>query len=214
MLPEAGVVVFDLDDTLYPERDFVSSGFRAAAGVITDRIKTDVFCRIVDLFEAGESDPFGRVLAESGLAAELKGQLIQAYRNHMPTLMLVAEVVEMLNSLRASGRSLGIITDGRSVTQRNKIRALGLDAWIDAIVISEEFGSAKPEVRNYRYFEEHFPGQQFVYVGNDIEKDFVAPNRLGWQTVGLRHNARHIHLPPQESVPVLALPQFWIDRLA
>lgn len=211
-LPEAGVVIFDLDDTLYPERDFVLSGFRAVAAVITDH--AGVFDRLVELFEAGEGDSFGRVLAENGLPAAMKRQLIKTYRDHNPTLTLAPEVVQMLNNLRASGRSLGIITDGRSVTQRNKIRALGLDAWIDTIVISDEFGSAKPDERNYRYFEEQFPGQQLVYVGNDVEKDFIAPNRLGWQTVGLQHNARHIHLPPRTSAPVPALPQFWIARLA
>jgi putative hydrolase of the HAD superfamily len=211
-LPETGVVVFDLDDTLYPERDFVLSGFRAVAALITDQ--ADVFDRLVELFNAGEGDSFGRVLAENGLPAEMKRQLVQTYRDHMPTLTLAAGVVEMLNRLRASGRSLGIITDGRSVTQRNKIRALGLDAWFDTIVISDEFGSAKPDERNYLHFEERFPGQLFVYVGNDVVKDFIAPNRLGWQTVGLRHDARHIHSPPQAGVHVFALPQFWIERLA
>jgi putative hydrolase of the HAD superfamily len=89
-----------------------------------------------------------------------------------------------------------------------------LDTWIDTVVISEEFGSSKPAVENYQYFEERFLGRQFVYVGNDVAKDFLAPNQLGWRTVGLAHNHHHIHLPPKAEVAAHALPHYWIERLA
>ncbi len=212
-LPEAGVVVFDLDDTLYPERDFVLSGFRAVANVIVRETGVDVFERLVELFEARHADPFGNVLASLGMPIETKGRLIQTYRDHYPKLTLAPGVADVLGNLRDSGRSLGIITDGRSVTQRNKIRALGLDTLIDTIVISEEIGSAKPAEQNYRHFEDQFVGRQFVYIGNDVAKDFIAPNRLGWQTIGLRHDKRHIRSAPTADVPAHALPQFWIERL-
>src|SRR6188472_1968409 len=126
-LPERGVVVFDLDDTLYHERDFVYSGFRAAADAISHETGEDVFEQLVDQFEAKRSDPFGKVLAERGLPLATKRFLIETYREHQPSLKLAPEVAELLGGLRDSGRILGIITDGRSVTQRNKIRALGLD---------------------------------------------------------------------------------------
>ena len=213
-LPERGVVVFDLDDTLYLERDFVYSGFRAAADAISHETGEDVFGRLIEQFEARGSDPFGTVLTERGLPLATKRLLIETYREHRPSLNLAPAVAELLGSLRNSGRILGIITDGRSVTQRNKIRALGLEKWIDAVVISEEFGSSKPAAGNYRYFEEQFARRQFVYVGNDLTKDFLAPNRLGWQTVGLVHNDRHIHLPPEAEIPAHALPHAWIERLA
>jgi putative hydrolase of the HAD superfamily len=100
------------------------------------------------------------------------------------------------------------------LTQRNKIRALGLDAWIDSVVISEEFGSAKPDERNYRHFEEQFSGERFVYVGNDVTKDFIAPNRLGWQTVCVLDDGLHIHPQRLSGLSPEALPNIWIERLA
>jgi putative hydrolase of the HAD superfamily len=63
-------------------------------------------------------------------------------------LTLTAGVRALLTELKSSGHVLGLLTDGRSRTQRNKIRALGVEKWIDEIVISEEFGSAKPNERN------------------------------------------------------------------
>jgi putative hydrolase of the HAD superfamily len=213
-LPDGGVVVFDLDDTLYPEREFVYSGFRAVANAISQEMADDCFEQLVDQFETSGTDPFGTVLAERGLPLATKRHLIETYREHQPSLKLAPSVGQLLGSLRSSGRILGIITDGRSVTQRNKIRALGLETWIDTVVISEEFGSSKPAVENYQYFEKQFAGRQFVYVGNDVTKDFLAPNRLGWQTVGLVHNDRHIHLPPTVEVAAHALPHDWIQSLA
>ncbi len=177
-------------------------------------MSVDVFERLVELFDARHSDPFGSVLAELRPPIEKKRITIEIYRDHRPNLALAPEVATLLGNLRDSGRRLGIITDGRSLTQRNKIRALGLEEWIDTIVISEEFGSAKPDERNYRYFEERFAGQQCVYVGNNVAKDFIAPNRLGWQTVGVLHNRRHIHPAPPADTPAHALPQYWIERLA
>jgi putative hydrolase of the HAD superfamily len=212
-LPETCVVVFDLDDTLYSERAFVLSGFRAVATYIEQECAAHVFEALCQSWDAGDRDPFGRVAAEFALPIP-KSQLIEVHRTHVPELALAADVKELLSSLRAAGHSIGIMTDGRSNTQRNKMRALGLDAWTDEILISEEFGSSKPAERNYRYFEQRFPRRRFAFVGNDPNKDFVTANRLGWQTICVLDPGDHIHPQSFERVPIEAHPQYLIERLA
>lgn len=212
-LPEWCAVVFDLDDTLYPERDFVRSGFRAVSAAIEREAGKCAFDRLIEWFECQHPDPFGKVLKQFQLLIP-KQTLIDTYRNHCPDLALTADVRGLLTELKSSGHVLGLLTDGRSRTQRNKIRALGLEEWIDAIVISEEFGSAKPAERNYRYFEKCFAGRPCVYVGDNLAKDFVAPNRLGWQTVGVLDRGEHVHPQVVANVSADALPQYWIERLA
>jgi putative hydrolase of the HAD superfamily len=212
-LPEQCVVVFDLDDTLYPERDFVRSGFQAVASLIQRETGTDPFDRLMELFDGRQPDPFGVVLLDRRLSMD-KESLIRTYREHQPKLVLTDEVRRLLQDLRSAGHALGILTDGRSVTQRNKIRALELDQWIDAVLISEEFGSAKPAERNYRHFERLFPGRRFVYVGDNPAKDFIAPNRLGWHTVCVFDGGRHIHAQHPDRAPADSLPHYWIERLA
>ena len=69
--------------------------------------------------------------------------------------------------LRRKNIRLGIISDGRSRTQRNKLRALGLD-WIEDVVISEEFGSEKPCEANYLYFEKKYPGLSVLLISQII----------------------------------------------
>ena len=96
---------------------------------------------------------------------------------------------------------MGIVTDGRAETQRNKIEALGLTEWIspDLVLVNEDKKYFKP---NHWSFDrmmlqcyEKFPNSEldFYYVGDNTEKDFLAPNELGWTTVCLLDDGRNIH---------------------
>jgi putative hydrolase of the HAD superfamily len=212
-LPEQAVIVFDLDDTLYPERDYIRSGFCAVSQLVQSETGSDIQHRLAELFECDHPDPFEQVLLEYRIPLA-KHSLITTYRSHLPRLALRQEVEQLLNELRARGHTMGLLTDGRSVTQRNKIRALHLDRWINDILISEEFGSEKPDERNYQYFERLFPGRRYVYIGDNLNKDFIAPNRLGWQTVCVRDSGHNLHPQDAPSVPKFALPQYWIEQLA
>lgn len=207
------VIVFDLDDTLFLERDFVRSGFREVARVLERTGSVSAFERLEQLFDGGNVDPIGTIIEQDG-APVGKSELLRVYREHEPTLRLSDSIREMLTDYASAGRPLGIITDGRSLTQRNKIRSLGLGAWISELVISEEFGSAKPAAANFLHFESQFPNRSYAYVGDNVSKDFVAPNRLGWTTIGVRNDGQNIHPQQLDEVPPSNLPHFMIERVA
>ena len=65
-------------------------------------------------------------------------QYLQIYRMHKPNIRLSESAVSAINSLKSSECIIGVITDGRSVQQRNKIEALGVNRWIieDDVLIS------------------------------------------------------------------------------
>jgi putative hydrolase of the HAD superfamily len=211
-LPTDCVIVFDLDDTLYPERDFVQSGFREVARVLESTGSAGALERLQQLFADGDPDPFGTVIEQDGAAVQ-KSELLRVYREHEPTLRLADGIRQMLDGFTTADRPLGIITDGRSLTQRNKIHALGLEQWIHEIIISEEFGSEKPAPRNYRYFENTFPGRTYAYVGDNLEKDFLAPNQLGWTTVAVVDSGQNTHPQRFDKVPPENLPHFLIEQV-
>lgn len=184
------IVVFDLDDTIYKEVSFVRSGFKA----IGRHLGHDTFAdELISSWEAGKN-AFETLIDTHSLDISV-GQLLEIYRSHYPELKLDASTASVLDALVASGRTLGLITDGRSLTQRNKIKALGLLRWIsdDNIIISEEFGTSKPNVRNYRFFMAKYPSSTFAYIGDNIAKDFVAAKSLGWQTICLKDDGQNIH---------------------
>lgn len=205
--------MFDLDDTLYKEQDFVRSGFNAVAELLKASGRQASLEELLALRAAGCQDPFATILARCG-ANVAKEDLVAAYRDHHPRLSLSMETSALLNNWRSSSRTIGLITDGRSVTQRNKIAALGLAGAFDYVVISEEIGASKPNELSFRSFESRYPGRELVYVGDNLAKDFVTPNRLGWTTVCLLDDGRNIHPQDFDVTPEDHLPQHCIQRIA
>lgn len=188
------VIVFDLDDTLFYELDYMESAFREIAGLLESvRPQEEVLQFMLEAYE-GKKDVFDSLLARYKVQMN-KSDLLTIYRNHTPKLCLRSEVEEMFTDFRKKEYGLGIITDGRSLTQRSKIKALGLDKWIadENVIISEEFGTSKPTPENYLYFECKYPGATFYYIGDNIRKDFIAAKKLGWITVCLLDQGKNIH---------------------
>jgi len=211
-IPDRAVIVFDLDDTLYEEREFVESGFRAVANQLFDETGQSVYDMLLQWRDLGEPDPFRLAIARTDAACS-KAELLKTYREHNPTLQQNSELLDLLQTLKKSGHPLGVLTDGRSTTQRNKLRSLGVDQLVDEIVISEEFGSTKPDERNYLHFTAQFPNRTYMYVADNPEKDFVTPNRLDWITVCLLDHGSNIHPQNFESLPLKYRPHYRVHRL-
>ncbi|WP_315817009.1 hypothetical protein [Paraflavitalea speifideaquila] len=53
--------------------------------------------------------------------------LLTAYREHVPNIQLNTDAAVFLERLSALSIPAGLITDGRSITQRNKLKALQLN---------------------------------------------------------------------------------------
>jgi putative hydrolase of the HAD superfamily len=188
---ENSVVVFDLDDTLYKEIEFVFSAYQHIAKSLfpekVDRIHKEMCQHFVD-----KKDTFTLLKQQHGLETSIS-ELVEMYRFHLPNLTLKKSNKVLLNRIKESGGKLGILTDGRVKTQTNKLVALGIKDTVDLVVISEAIGSEKPSEANYQVFEEQFPGSSFAYIGDNFRKDFVTANRFGWTTVGLLDNGTNIH---------------------
>lgn len=208
-LDEFAVVVFDLDDTLYSESDYVRSGFDHI-GEMVRRLYGKPFRGLLEAaWQAGVPDAVGHALQEAGLPGQLKDHLVQAYRYHQPKLSLLPGATELLQRCRSRNCPLFLVTDGRSVTQRLKIEALGLDGWFDGVYISEEIGHGKPDPFAFQAIAQATTCGPWVYVADNPAKDFVAPHQLGWTTIGVRNASGRVH-PVGKSVQE---PTCWVDEL-
>ncbi len=123
--------------------------------------------------------------------------LLAIYRNHFPEITISEDTKKVLDFLKSEHIDIGLITDGRSTQQRNKIKALGIESYFSEILISEEFGSEKPSLENFQHFENFWGKGQYCYIADNIKKDFIAPNKLNWVTVHLRDNGLNIHKSPE-----------------
>lgn len=216
MMPRRKVFVFDLDDTLYKEVDFVKSAFQyiahRLAEILPDVTSAAVYDTLWSVFLKG-GDAFGEVIRQYGVETYTKADFLDWYRYHKPSITLDADIQETLRILKSQGADLAIITDGREQTQQNKIEALGLTAYMSAVVINDNLKHLKPNKYSYRQIEKQFGSDcEFFYVGDNTSKDFIAPNALGWTTVCLLDDGRNIH---QQSLDGLSehLPQLSISRL-
>lgn len=207
-------VIFDLDDLLYKEFDFVRSGFWAIAKLVTKDQPKKLFRLMMAQYFLG-NEVLNWLINDylEGESEFTLNSLLAFYRNHRPDITLGANVQEILSRLKENGNPMGVITDGRSVTQRNKIEALNLKTWMDVFSISEELGYEKPSKEPYLFFMEKFDVSNFVYIADNYNKDFIAPNQLGWRTIALVDNGLNIHTM-KENLENVNLPSEVITSLS
>ena len=187
------VVVFDLDDTIFPERDYVRSGYGAVAQHLRRTLGVDGSFEqwLWERFLAGRSarafDGLNRRFNLS-LTPEQIADLVTVYRNHRPNIRPRDGMIDLLVDMRR-WFDLAILSDGFMPAQQLKVEALGIEAMFDHIVFTESHGREfwKPSRQGFRLVQRHFDvaDAACAYVGDNIGKDFVAPNRLGWLTVQL-----------------------------
>lgn len=115
-------------------------------------------------------------------------EVVTEFRSHYPDpsiYHLAPSTASTLEELKKSGVKTALITDGRSLTQRNKIYAAGLHTFFDNsdILISEETGHDKFDPDSFLLIMKKYAGaDEFHYVGDNPPKDFLHPSRLGWHT--------------------------------
>lgn len=184
------VLVFDLDDTLYDERTYVESGFRAVAAFGAARFgwnPEESFRHMVaSLDRDGRGAVFDRWLAEFGRSTKgLVQQCVREYRNHTPHLRLLSSAQALLPML--GGYPKYIVTDGHKLVQQRKVDALGVEHFFDRVFITHRFGirNAKPSTYCFDLIRrrENCAWADVMYVGDNPAKDFVGLNRLGARTV-------------------------------
>lgn len=191
-------VIFDLDDTLYSEKDYVRSGYRKIAEYLND---DSAYEKLWEYFLEGKP-AIDEYLSEIG-KLELKNECLEIYRNQMPDITLYDGVVELIEKLKFKGINVGIITDGRVEGQKNKLKALGLYDLFEDIIISDELGGVqfrKPNDISFRIMQCRWklPFEQMIYIGDNPQKDFKAPRQLGMKFVFLK-NANGIYLNENHS---------------
>lgn len=184
-------IIFDLDDTLYKEINFLKSAYLDIALMITPKTYMSTFNKMMEFYYSNQN-VFEKIIKYTK-TNYTKQELLNSYRNHLPNIELKYTTQILLKYLIDTNISLGLITDGRSIQQRNKLKALSIENYFKDIIISEEFGSEKPSALNYQYFENKYQGFKFCYIGDNLKKDFVIPNQLGWDTICLKDNGENIH---------------------
>lgn len=209
-------LAFDLDDTLYDEREYAGACLQSVARELSPML--DIPSEVLAGDMTGASNPYdGLCAGAAGLRVPVS-VFKSLYRSTCPeSLPLRPDTRQLLENLKKyrSEVPIYLITDGRLLGQSAKIKALGLERFFnqDHIIISDAIGYDKNTpmpfvtamMRENRY-------QGWVYFGDNLAKDFHWPRRLGWTTVMLRDHGFNVHSQaPLENIAPDFAPDIVID---
>ena len=251
------IIAFDVDDTLYdlqqPFRLAVQDVFQNRYDEIIPQVFLRTRIRGDELFTEFST---GQILQEEYFCyRNVKGfedcgiliskedalQIQENYKRHQKQISMSDEIRKMLRELKnqstqntqnlRTGQSViaGIITNGLSDAQWNKIRTLGIPAYIDEknIVISGDVGCAKPAPGIFKIAEKRFcarsgdepekqqgsqelqvlqesqesGGEELWYVGDTFVNDIEGAAGAGWHTIWF--NRRNLPMPDSRVKPDL-----------
>lgn len=186
-------VLFDLDDTLFPERDFVYGGYRAVAEAVWQDHRVDIEPELRRRFDQGcRGDLFTPALRAAGLAPDepTVRALVAVYRRHTPVIRPFVDTA-VIDQLSARGLRIGLVSDGHLEVQRRKLEALNLADRFDAIVFSDALGGRdawKPSPKPFVTVLEQLQTapNRAVYVADNPAKDFLGARRAGLQAIRIR----------------------------
>ncbi|HDL74928.1 MAG TPA: HAD family hydrolase, partial [bacterium] len=174
-------IIFDLDDTLYPEEQFVESGFRIVSKYISQKYKLndgEVLNILKKDFKKGlRKKNFDVLLKKLNLKKINVQKLIKIYRNHYPSsIFLYPDVKKIFKKIKNKFK-IGLITDGEKITQKNKIFVLGIEKYFDEILITSILGKKyfKPSKKAFELLLKKFKvlPKESVYIGDNSLKDFI-----------------------------------------
>ena len=184
-------VIFDLDDTLYCQEEFNSSGFHSVTGQCFAGEKS-VYNKMVELKKKGEFKVFDTLLRENGTYNYVNVlEMVYLYRTHTPIIRPHEWVKPFLKELQDKNIKVGIITNGADVKQQNKIYELVIKSLINYYFICDILGRDywKPSHIPYKIMLNRFhcKANECIYVDDDLEYVQSAMN-IGMKGVHVLSN--------------------------
>jgi putative hydrolase of the HAD superfamily len=218
-------VLFDIDDTLFPTTKFAGRARRRAVdAMIHAGLDVDPEAAYAELeevvreFSSNYGHHFDKLVLRLGARlrqgvhpAIVIASGICAYHAAKEHIRPYPDAVRALAALSTTGLQRGVVTNGLTVKQAEKLVRLGLERAFspNAIFISEELGVAKPHPKIFSIACESLgirPAEA-LYVGDHPTKDIDPAHEAGLHTCLRRGEGRH-----GEDVAVHQ-PDFTVDTL-
>jgi putative hydrolase of the HAD superfamily len=192
-------VLFDLDDTLYPQSAWLDGAWvdvaRRGAELGAPEVSFLAALRAIAADGTDRGRIIDRALTSIGCPRLPITPLVAAFRDHAPARLLpYPGVSRALEQLRRHV-PIGLVTDGDPRIQRAQLHALGLE--FDAVVFSDELGREhrKPDPAPLRLALERLrvTPDRAVFVGDRPAKDVAAAHAVGMRAVRV-HTGEHAHV--------------------
>ena len=216
--PAVRGVCVDLDDTLFPQDEWLAGAWTAVADR-ADSLGLDgtALHRMLTRIAAEGSDRGGiidRALVALGVApGPYVAALVSAFSSHAPEhLTPYPGALTALDHLQAVVPVV-LVTDGNPRIQRAKIAALRLESRLDHVVISDELGGRAVRKPHHEPFLRALellgmPPANVVHVGDRPAKDVAGAHRVGMRCLRVRTGEYADTRDPTGLVPWMAAGSF------
>ena len=220
--PTIRAVAFDFDETLYDRRAAVDRLLRAWLPGISAQ-QADQF-HVLDGSGYGDRLPLFRWLCGEMAESPAAAMTLEArFRQELPAFLIPDDdAVPVLESLKARGFTLAVLTNGQSVYQRAKLAASGLLPHFspDCVLVTGEVGWHKPDARAFAALVQACgcSAAETLYIGDHVVNDITGARASGLQTAWLRRrhpggthpDADHVidSLSDLAGIPALGQPLF------
>lgn len=198
-------IFFDLDDTLINSTVAMTAALQAIQPLLPERSVPELAELLKQAYLRlwGYGTP-GYAALKTLPTRELRRQLTQAALQELEStdvvrleeivdryesaenaaLKPVAGAHELLTRLQPHFR-LGVITNGPSVIQREKLARAGLSPYFDVVVADADFGVPKPAPELFAFAAAllGLSAGELVFVGDSLEADVRGANAAGWTSV-------------------------------
>ncbi len=200
MLGTIKAILFDLDETLL-DRDATMLRFLRGQYARFDLEGVgEVFSQGVLSHQAGgyadKFQAYQLACEEVGFSPSVAKALYEDFiLNYGDDSVMIAGVREVLEVL--SGQyALGMVTNGRSRSQRGKIKGAKLESFFSVIKVSGEEDAQKPDPEIFQSCLEALDcePQQAIFVGDHPVNDIEGPHQIGMKTVWVE-TARYQEAP-------------------
>lgn len=207
-------VFFDIDDTLYSTslfacrarynsiRAMISLGLNFPEKKLVHELE-----EVIKEFSSNYDQHFDKLLLRiPGRAYEginpsilVAGAVIAYHETKSRELLPFPDVTSGLKTLAKIGLVRGVITDGLSVKQSEKLIRLKLYRLFTpgAIFISDEIGINKPNIKLYQRAcnEFNLSPSEIMYVGDDPVNDIDPAKAMGMITVLMKRGGKYLTRP-------------------
>ena len=221
------LITFDIDDTLYSSTDFVRlARTNALKAMIQIGLKADLATMMSELeevvseFTSNDEHHFDRLLqrlppkCRDGInSAILIATGVAAYHDTIhDSLMPYEDALEAFRRLKLMDYRLGVISQGLTIKQAEKLVRLRILPYLDknAIFLSDQVGTSKSNPKFYMRAADTFSAEprQCMHVGDRPDRDIDPANKAGWVTVLNRRSGKY-HERPGETPPAFIIDNYW-----
>jgi putative hydrolase of the HAD superfamily len=221
------MIFFDLDETLF---DFKSAEYTAVNVLYSQLINSSTssrddfynswcaigmkhfgrFLRGELTFEQQKIERITELLESVGIPMDedKARSYFQIYLDHFEENWRVFDdVIHCLESLK--GRRLGLITNGDSDQQRQKMKKVGIFDYFEIVVTAGDIGSAKPDLAIFTHacrLAETDPAD-CMYIGDNFETDIIPCAKLNMKGIWLDRKREGLGRPYSPTIhSLLELP--------